>query len=226
MRSDGSLLPVELTVTRLDTRSPVFAGFIRDLTGQRDAEAQLATLLEREQSARVRAEEAERATREVAEALQRTLLPPHLPAIDGLELGAAYRAGTTGSLVGGDFYDVFGLGPGLWAIAIGDVCGKGPQAAALTGMLRYVIRHAAVRKEAPSDVLRVASDELLREGNGDFCSAVFATVDLTEDLPRLCVAVAGHPLPLVARTGGAVEPAGRFGALLGAVDDPQIETVP
>ena len=223
MRSDASLFPVELTVTRLGSRDPpVFAGFIRDLTNQRSVEDQLASLLEREQTARHRAEAAERATREVADALQRTLLPPRLPDITGLDLAAVYRPATSHALVGGDFYDVFKVGAGRWAVAIGDVCGKGPAAASVTGMLRYAIRHAAVREESPSKVLEIASEELLRETAGDFSSAVFATVDVRGPEPRLCIAVGGHPLPLRARPDGEVEAVGHYGALLGAVPDPHI----
>jgi PAS domain S-box-containing protein len=102
MRRDGTQFPVELTVTRVGTREPpVFAGFIRDIGERRAAEEQLGRLLEREQAERARAEHAERATRDVAEALQRSLLPPKLPVVPGLALGAAYRAGTVGWQVGG-----------------------------------------------------------------------------------------------------------------------------
>jgi sigma-B regulation protein RsbU (phosphoserine phosphatase) len=217
MRADGSTFPVELTVTRVGTREPpVFAGFIRDITDRRTAEAQLTRLLEREQAERARAEQAERAARDVAEALQRSLLPPHLPAVTGLELGAAYRAGTAGWRVGGDFYDVFKLARGLWAVAIGDVCGKGPKAASLTGIVRYALRYAAVRESSPSAVLSTVNEELLRDGHGDFCTAIFATVDVRGPEPLVRMAVGGHPLPLLARADGTVAPVGIPGSLLGA----------
>jgi sigma-B regulation protein RsbU (phosphoserine phosphatase) len=217
MRADGSTFPVELTVTRLGSRQPpVFAGFIRDITERRTAEEQLGRLLEREQAERARAEQAERAARDVAQALQRSLLPPHLPSITGLELGAAYRAGAAGWEVGGDFYDVFKLGRGRWAIAIGDVCGKGPQAASLTGMVRYALRSAAVRESSPTAVLELVNEELVRDGHDDFCTAIFATVDVRDGAPTVRMAVGGHPLPLLARANGTVETVGRPGALLGA----------
>lgn len=216
-RADGSIFPVELTVTRLGAREPpVFAGFIRDITERRDAERQLARLLEREQAARARAEQAEQATREVAEVLQRSLLPPRLPEISGLELGAAYRAGTAGWEAGGDFYDVFKLGIGRWAVAIGDVCGKGPRAASLTAMVRYAMRHAAVREASPSAVLGVVNDALLRDAEGEVFTAIFATVDLAGDGASVCMAAGGHPLPLLARADGSVDSVGRPGTLLGA----------
>jgi sigma-B regulation protein RsbU (phosphoserine phosphatase) len=205
MRADGSTLPVELTVTRLGTREPpVFAGFIRDITAARAAE---------------------RATRDVAEALQRSLLPPRLPSITNLELGAAYRAGAADWQVGGDFYDVFKLGIGRWAVAIGDVCGKGPQAASVTAMVRYALRSAAVRESSPAAVLLAVNDELLQEAHGQFCTAIFATVDVRDGDPAVRMAVGGHPLPLLARPDGAVDAVGRPGALIGAFPEPRVHDV-
>ncbi len=219
MRADGSQFPVELTVTRVRrSEPPVFAGFIRDISERRAAEEQLGQLLEREQAERARAEQAERDTRDVAEVLQRSLMPSRLPAVPGLELGAAYRAGTTGWQVGGDFYDVFKLGRGRWAIAIGDVCGKGPQAAAVTAMVRYALRDAAVREDGPSAVLAALNAELLARGQGELLTAIFATVDVRDREPCVCLAVGGHPLPLLARADGTVSALGRPGTMLGAVE--------
>jgi PAS domain S-box-containing protein len=210
LRADGSTFPVELTVTQVGVREPpVFAGFVRDITERRAAEEQIARTLERE--------------RQVAQALQHSLLPPRLPAIAGLELGADYRGGTAGWEVGGDFYDVFKLGSGRWALAIGDVCGKGPSAAALAGIVRYALRLAAVREDSPSAVLEAINDELLRNAPGEFCTLVFATVDVEDAGPRLRMAVGGHPLPLLARTDGSIEAIGRPGTLLGVVRGVQRE---
>ncbi len=219
MRADGSRFPVELTVTRVGAREPpIFAGFVRDISERRAAEERLGQLLEREQLERARAEQAERETRDVADVLQRSLLPPRLPAVSGLELGAAYRAGSTGWQVGGDFYDVFKLGRGRWGFAIGDVCGKGPRAAAVTAMVRYALRNAAVREDCPSAVLASLNAELLAGAQGDFVTAIFATVEVRDHEPSICLAVGGHPLPLLARADGTVEPVGRPGALLGVVE--------
>ncbi|MEY2536153.1 MAG: phosphoserine phosphatase RsbU/P [bacterium] len=224
MRADGSILPVELTVTRIGHRSPpLFAGFVRDITERRRTRDELARLLEREQQARVAAEEAERATRRVAVALQRSLLPPVLPEIRGIDLGAVYRSGGEGSAVGGDFYDVFDLGRGRWGIAIGDVRGKGADAAALTALLRYSIRTAAVREERPSTVLRLVNEALLRtEPGDDFCTAVYACLDVSGDAPTLELAVGGHPPPLLLRPGSGVTAVGLRGTLLGAIDEPTL----
>ena len=93
-----------------------------------------------ERDARVRAEQAERRARTIADVLQRSLLPPRLPEIEGVELGAAYRPGAEGVDVGGDFYDVFELPGGDWGLIIGDVRGKGPQAATVTSLVRQIGR--------------------------------------------------------------------------------------
>jgi sigma-B regulation protein RsbU (phosphoserine phosphatase) len=227
MRADGSTFPVELTITRVGRgRPPVFAGFIRDITERRRTRDELARLLDREHQARVAAEAAERATRRVAVALQRSLLPPHLPAVPGIDLAAVYRAGGEGSEVGGDFYDVFDLGGSRWGIAIGDVRGKGAEAASVTALLRYSIRTAAVSEDRPSAVLRVVNEALLRtEPGDDFCTALYATLDVGANTPRLTLAIGGHPPPLLLRPGAGVTAVGAPGTLLGAVDEPALHDV-
>jgi PAS domain S-box-containing protein len=227
MRADGSTFPVELTITRVGRgRPPVFAGFIRDITERRRTRDELARLLDREHEARVAAEAAERATRRVAVALQRSLLPPHLPAVPGIDLAAVYRAGGEGSEVGGDFYDVFDLGGSRWGIAIGDVRGKGAEAASVTALLRYSIRTAAVSEDRPSAVLRVVNEALLRtEPGDDFCTALYATLDVGAHTPRLTLAIGGHPPPLLLRPGAGVTAVGAPGTLLGAVDEPALHDV-
>jgi PAS domain S-box-containing protein len=224
VRADGRELPVELTVTRIEgSGPPMFAGFLRDISARVRSEAEVTALLEREHKARVRAEEAERAARRVADALQRSLLPPHLPDIPGVDLGAAYRSGSESSAVGGDFYDVFALGGGRWGIAIGDVRGKGPDAASITALVRYAIRTAAVRETSSSAVLAVVNEALLRDTpDEDFCTAIYARLDVASGAPVLQLAVGGHPLPLLASAQGGVTTAGRPGTLLGAVANPDL----
>jgi sigma-B regulation protein RsbU (phosphoserine phosphatase) len=227
MHANGSLIPVELTIARVGHgRPPVFAGFLRDITERRRTREELGRLLEREHQARLVAEGAERAVRRVAVALQRSLLPPHLPAIPGIDLASAYRAGSESSSVGGDFYDVFELGEGRWGIAIGDVRGKGADAASVTALVRYSIRAAAVREQQCSAVLRVVNDALLRtEPGDDFCTALYARLDVSGDRPRLRIAIGGHPLPLLLGGGGGVTEIGRTGTLLGAVEQPALRDV-
>ena len=102
---------------------------------------------------------------EVAEALQASLLPRVLPDVPGIELAAAYMGATEGLDVGGDFYDVYRI-PGGWGLAIGDVAGKGQEAAALTAAARYAIRVIARWEPDPVDVLTKANDVLLSEPSG------------------------------------------------------------
>jgi PAS domain S-box-containing protein len=222
MRADGSTLPIELTVTRIArSEPPLFAGFLRDISARVRSDEEVTALLAREHEARVRAEQAERAARRVADALQRSLLPPHLPAIPGVDLAVAYRAGSEGAVVGGDFYDVFDLGGGRWGVAIGDVRGKGPDAASLTALVRYAIRTAAVRETSPSAVLRVVNEALVRDtADEDFCTAIYASIDVRAPAPVVRLAVGGHPLPLLVRADARVTTAGRAGTLLGAVAEP------
>src|SRR5215207_1499996 len=98
----------------------------------------------------------------IARTLQRSLLPPRLPDIDGFELAARYRAAGEGFDVGGDFYDAFETRDG-WALAVGDVCGKGPEAASLTSLARSALRTGAVVETTPSRVLEVTNEAVLRE---------------------------------------------------------------
>ncbi|MDP5182628.1 SpoIIE family protein phosphatase [Blastococcus sp. BMG 814] len=156
--------------------------------------------------------------RRLAEDLQTSLLPPVLPQPAGAELAAAYRPGGTASTVGGDFYDLVELDDSSWLLVIGDVQGTGPVAASLTAAVRYGIRAAAVRTSDPAEVLRTANAVLLRQGtpNGT-CTAACVLARRTGDRIDLRTASAGHPLPLVLRSGtGAVEEVGTPGTLLGS----------
>jgi GAF domain-containing protein len=175
--------------------------------------ARLLDAAQREIAARHRAfEDRDR----VARVLQESLLPTALPEIDGLELAARYRACSDG--IGGDFYDVFVVADGRWGIVVGDVCGKGAEAASLTALARHTVRAAAIHDPRPSEVLRTLNDALL-ENDPDgarFCTAVFGLLSLVDDGAELTVACGGHPAPLVARAGGAVERVAVRGRVLGA----------
>jgi PAS domain S-box-containing protein len=163
----------------------------------------------------------------IARTLQASLLPPALPDVPGFELAAAYRAAGEGADVGGDFYDVFSTAENLWYAVIGDVCGKGAEAAAVTAMARYTIRAAAVRRRSPAAILRLLSEAMLRqeepESAGRFCTIACLQLDLSSTPARATVACGGHPLPAVLRAGGAVEELGVPGTLLGLVEDPELE---
>ncbi|HEV2814004.1 MAG TPA: SpoIIE family protein phosphatase [Solirubrobacteraceae bacterium] len=159
----------------------------------------------------------------VAMSLQEELLPPDLPRIPGLDIGARYAAAGEGNQVGGDFYDVFASERG-WRVVIGDGVGKGPSAAAVTGLARHTLRAAAPYERSPSALLSVLNRALLAERPGERLASV-ACVELEADGDGLALTVsaAGHPLPLLVGADGAVREVGRFGQLLG-VDEGHVGT--
>ena len=159
----------------------------------------------------------------IARTLQHSLLPPHLPEIAGLEVAARYRAAGEGNEVGGDFYDLFDTGDARWAVLIGDVCGKGADAAATTALARYTLRAAAMRERRPSRVLEQLNEALLRQRDDrQFCTVAYATVDVGAHGAELTVSCGGHPAPVVIRRGGGVEVTPCGGTLLGVVGDPEL----
>src|SRR4051812_6338536 len=152
---------------------------------------------------------------EIAQTLQRSLLPPHLPAIPGVELAALYRVGSAGIEVGGDFYDVFPTRGG-WTVTIGDACGKGAAAASVTALARHTIRALAFEAGTPGEVLHGVNDRLARQPDGDaLLTAVLVKLRPSDEGLGVTVACAGHPPPLVVRSGGEVEQLGLPGTLLG-----------
>ena len=143
----------------------------------------------------------------LADALQASLLPPTPPTVPGMDVAALFVAGEQGLSVGGDFLDVFRLGPNDWAVVLGDVCGKGARAAALTGLTRWTVRAAAVHSFAPTDVLRDLNTTLLDHGDADdhFCTAVLGRLELDVCGAWVTLAVSGHPQPILVRASGLVE---------------------
>ena len=152
----------------------------------------------------------------LARTLQASLLPPHLPDIFGLEVAARYRPAEEGVEVVGDFYDLFDVGGDGWGVVIGDVCGKGPEAAALTALARYTVRAAAIRERRPSRVLALLNQAVLRDDSSErFCTATYARVVPHATGVSVELSCGGHPLPLTLRADGRVERVGRAGTLLG-----------
>lgn len=160
----------------------------------------------------------------VSRALQATLLPPALPFLPGMDLAARYRVAEGDIEIGGDFYDVFEVGGGRWAAVIGDVCGRGPEAAALTGLMRHSVRAAAVRDDRPSHVLTQTNDAIIDQiDDTRFCTAAFVRMVLPAGPGRpaeLVVSCGGHPRPIVLRADGSVERVHAPGTLLGVVPNP------
>lgn len=153
----------------------------------------------------------------LAQTLQSTLLPPRPPAIPGMEVAVRYRTPTTGIDVGGDFYDVFRLSANTWGIVVGDVCGKGAEAAALTSLARYTMRAAAQHDPRPTAVLGELNAALLEEeAMGErFVAAVYASLEQGTCGAWVTLSCGGHPLPVVIRRAGWVDVRGQAGSLLG-----------
>lgn len=162
--------------------------------------------------------------REIAETLQRSLLPQRLPRIVGLDVEARYCAAGDGMVVGGDFYDVFRTDGTAWGLAIGDVCGKGPDAAALTALVRYTLRAAALWEQRPDRVMAMLNEAILdQRSDHRFCTAVYGQLRRTPDgSAEVELVSCGHPLPVLVRADGAVETVGTHSTLLGVVADPRL----
>jgi PAS domain S-box-containing protein len=160
----------------------------------------------------------------IARTLQQSLLPVELPDIPGVEVAARFRPTGEGNEVGGDFYDVFETGQRGWTVVMGDVCGKGPDAAAVTALARYTLRAAAMREFLPSRSLSVLNEALLRQRDDRrFCTVAYAYLEKLEEGARVGISTGGHPLPLLLRADGGVEQVGAPGTLLGVVPDPNLE---
>lgn len=161
---------------------------------------------------------------EMAEALQASLLPPLSPMVPGLDIAVRYRAAGGDGQIGGDFFDVFPLPDGEWAILIGDVSGRGPRAAALIALARYTLRAAAIGAVAPSAVLNVLNDVVRREldvsngGDERFLTVAYMTVRPAENGYEVQLACGGHPYPLALRSDGSVEEIVCEGDLIGAFE--------
>jgi serine phosphatase RsbU (regulator of sigma subunit)/PAS domain-containing protein len=141
---------------------------------------------------------------EIADALQASLLPRDLPEIPGVEIAAAYVTATEGMDVGGDFYDVYSC-PGGWGLAIGDVCGKGDEAAAVTAAARHAIRVVSHWSADPAEVLEKANEIMLAGESGDrFVTAKNAHLQWRDRALHVVLGSAGHPGPVLVRPDGRV----------------------
>ena len=202
MRRSGDEFPVELAITTVDSPDgTTFTGFLRDITERKAAERAL-------RQGRQRAVK-------IARTLQDSLLPPTLPHLAGLDLASRYHPAGDGSEVGGDFYDVFRTGRGDWGVALGDVCGKGAEAAAVTALARYTIRAAAMASRRPTSILRLLNEAVRVQYPEQFCTVVYGRLRDRGDGWRVTLASGGHPLCLLGRPGEGVVELGRTGILVG-----------
>jgi len=182
---------------------------LHDITERTTAEAQLRDLL------------VERSR--IAATLQASLVPGRLPVVVGTEAATRYLPAGDGSEVGGDFYDIFPLAGGCWGIVLGDVSGKGAEAAAVTGLTRYTLRTLANPEHAPSRTLGELNTRLLAATTDEcHCTLVYAVARPTSAGLELTLSLAGHHPPLVLRRTGHVEAVGELGTVVGLFESPDL----
>jgi sigma-B regulation protein RsbU (phosphoserine phosphatase) len=195
----GDRLPVLVTsrVKADDTGTPMLIRTTVFDAGDRRAYEQELLRARRE------AEKERARVTELARTLQQTLLPPVLPAVPGLSVAAHYHPASADQ-VGGDVYDLFPLAGGRWGVFLGDVCGKGAEAAVVTSLTRYTLRSAAVFDDDPVAVLRNLNAVLLQEIGGQFCTVVFGILAPEPGRCTVTLASGGHPPALLVRGDGSV----------------------
>jgi sigma-B regulation protein RsbU (phosphoserine phosphatase) len=221
VRKDGSRLPtlVNAVLERDEQAQPtVIRTAVFAAEHRRQYEEELL-------HAKQRAEESQARAVSLARTLQATLIPPTSPRIPHVDVAAAYRPAGDGTQVGGDFYDVFKVDEDEWVVLLGDVCGKGVEAAVVTALARYTLRAAAVEHARPSDALAMLNQVMLGHETDRFCTVAFLRVRRGDDGIRCRLASGGHPLPLLCRENGQVVEVGRPGSLVGILEDTQFEDV-
>ncbi len=157
----------------------------------------------------------------IATALQQSLLPPKLPAIEGLEVAGEYVAAGDGLDVGGDFYDLVPLPSQGWMLVVGDVSGKGADAAAVTGLVRDVLHTLAREHHEPEHTLHRLNASLVERGSGHFCTLVLAFLSAPDAAGTVEVHLhlAGHDQPVLVRPESGASLVGRCGTALGLMEE-------
>ena len=162
--------------------------------------------------------------RHATEALQRSLLPGRLEAVPGLDIAARYAPSGEGNRIGGDFYDVFEVSGTGWGAVVGDVCGKGAEAAAVTVLARQVLRAQADIGRGPAEALRRLNRALLGNSGRSLTAADLRLQDVDGRL-RVTLCLGGHPPPLLVPASGEIRPVGHHGNLLGFMAEPRLREV-
>jgi phosphoserine phosphatase RsbU/P len=216
VRADGTRLPVFVNSVlgeSTEGRPSVVRTAVFDATERREYERELLR-------AKQRAEDSEERALALARTLQQTLIPPTPPVIPGLDIAAVYRPAGTGGEVGGDFYDVFQLADDDWVVTIGDVCGKGAEAAIVTALARYTLRASMVQIRDSCQALLAVNDMLMRNDSDRFCTMLVIRLRRRSGQWSAQVSAAGHPLPLLLRDDHPPAPLGDPGSLVGVLDVP------
>lgn len=191
--------------------------FYRPRNGQSDRPDHLALMRDLADRAAMALDNASlyEARTQLARTLQSSLLPERLPTLERVALASAYHPADEESEVGGDFYDVFTTPSGCWLV-VGDVCGKGPEAAAVTALVRHSVRAFAFVRSSPAQVLGAVNQVMLGHSLAHrFATAVVARLDLSAKPVRAVVAGAGHPPPLLLDPRGSTGSVNARGMMLG-----------
>jgi serine phosphatase RsbU (regulator of sigma subunit) len=208
----AAILPA-LAVGGVGLALAALAAALLALAGRREQ------LLSRERDVAAGEAETQRAT---ASTLQRAFLPPSLPDVPGISHAAVYAPGAEGLEVGGDFYDLFATGD-RWTALIGDVSGKGAQAASLTALVRHTAR--AVADRGPAEAVREVNEAVRTETSpGTFATMCLGSLRPTSEGVEIEIVVAGHPPPLVVRANAAVAPVQPTAPLVGVLEQIEVGT--
>ena len=208
--ADGRRLPVLVNSTvRTSTEGQplLIRTTIFDARQRRAYERELLRARQQADAEREVVEQERARLQRLTETLQRTLLPPVLPTVPGIDTAAHYHVATH-EHVGGDFYDLFPLTTNQWGFFLGDVCGKGPDAAVITSLTRYTLRAAAVYDPDPTAVLTNLNHVLLQQHyarDAKYCTVLFGLLTPAGDGFSLTLASGGHLPALVTRADGEVE---------------------
>ena len=216
VRHDGARLPVLINAAleRDAAGIPVLVRIVLlDATERRAYERELLR-------AKQRAEESEARARTLAMTLQRTLIPPHPPVIPGLAISTAYRPAGTGEEVGGDFYDVFEIGSDDWVVTLGDVCGKGVDAAIVTSLVRHTLRAVTVRMHRPVEALEALNEVVLHHPTERFCTVALLRLRRGAQGWEVTMSLGGHPPALLLRPDRQPVALGAPGTLVGVLEAP------
>jgi phosphoserine phosphatase RsbU/P len=218
LRPDGDRVPVILNASIRDRETMTVLVIMLETRDRHRYEDDLRT-------ARRAAEVARASAAATAATLQRTLIPPHPPAVPHLDIEAVYRPAGSGREVGGDFYDVFQVAPDSWVVVLGDVSGKGVPAAVVTSFVRYTIRSLAMVHPDPSELLGALHDAVVADGTDHYCTVVLARLEWVESTWDVALSLAGHPPALVRRPDGRIQELGVPGTPVGLVTTPEFHTV-
>lgn len=205
--TDGRRMPVLVTskVKTGDDGGPMLVRTtVFDARDRRAYETELLRGRQAAEEARRQAEADRERLQEALAVLQQSLLPAELPTVPGLEAGSYYHTASP-ELLGGDFYDLFPLDADRWAFFLGDVCGKGPQAAAVTSLTRYTLRAAALHDPDPVTVLTTLNTvlhERYTSGDTRYCTAIFGVLHPGDHHVSVHLASGGHPSALIKRADG------------------------